>query len=77
MWHEKTLDGHSNVDTISLSWIISISDLNYFAQKGPFLIVAILLILKDMVLWGKLGTLETEGALRGKNHPFPITIILI
>lgn len=50
MWHEKTLDGHSNVDTISLSWIISISDLNYFAQKGPFLIVAILLILKDMVL---------------------------
>jgi len=57
MWYEKTLDDHSHVDTISLSWIIFILDLNYFCPKGPFFTVSILLILRR-----KLSMLEILGA---------------
>lgn len=50
MWYEKILADHSNVDTISLSWIISGLDLDYYSQKGPFLTVSLLLILKYTIL---------------------------
>lgn len=50
MWYKKTLDDHSNVDAVCLSWIISNLDLNYFSEKGQFLTVSILLILSDTVL---------------------------
>lgn len=72
MWYEKTLADHSNVDTISLSWIISGLDLDYYSHKGPFLTVSLLLILKYTILWGKPGMLETEV-----TPPFPVIIIFI
>lgn len=75
MWYEKTSDDHSNVDSTSLSWIISSLDL-YFSQKGPFLTVSLLLILKYSILWGKLGMLETKGALRDKIFLFLLPLFL-
>lgn len=58
------MDCH-NVDIISLSWILSILDLNYFFQNDHFLLCPNLMS-KDIFLGGKLNMLEIEDALRGK-----------